>query len=85
MVVPVTDVDRAKDFSTGIVFREDGELSGPGGFRVVHLTPPGSTASINMGTGVTGAAPARPRVSEVLHDAGGRRAHGAGRGPRHLS
>ena len=57
VVLPVTDVDRAKAFYTGIGFREDVDFSGPGGFRVVHLTPPGSAASIIIGSGVTNAAP----------------------------
>ncbi|WP_345695478.1 VOC family protein [Kitasatospora terrestris] len=57
VVVPVSDVDRAKDFWTRIGFREDVDFTGPGGFRVVHLTPPGSAASIVIGSGVTDAAP----------------------------
>ncbi|WP_343230740.1 VOC family protein [Yinghuangia seranimata] len=57
VVVPVSDVDRAKEFYTRIGFREDVDFSGPGGFRVVHLTPPGSAASIIIGSGVTDAAP----------------------------
>ena len=57
VVLPVSDVDRAKEFYTRIGFREDADFSGPGGFRVVHLTPPGSAASIIIGSGVTDAAP----------------------------
>ncbi|WP_435823897.1 VOC family protein [Kitasatospora aureofaciens] len=36
VVVPVSDVDRAKDFYTRIGFREDVDFSGPGGFRTRH-------------------------------------------------
>ena len=61
VVLPVSDVDRAKDFYTRIGFREDVDFSGPGGFRVVHLTPPGSAASFIIGSGVTEAAPGSER------------------------
>jgi len=61
VVLPVSDVDRAKDFYTKIGFREDVDFSGPGGFRVVHLTPPGSAASFIIGSGVTEAAPGSER------------------------
>ena len=46
IVLPVSDVDRAKEFYTRIGFREDVDYVGADGFRVVHLTPPGSAASI---------------------------------------
>jgi catechol 2,3-dioxygenase-like lactoylglutathione lyase family enzyme len=53
VVVPVSDVDRAKEFyATGLQCREDADLGG-GDFRVVQMTPPGSTCSIIFGTGVT--------------------------------
>jgi catechol 2,3-dioxygenase-like lactoylglutathione lyase family enzyme len=68
VVVPVSDVDRAKDFYTRIGFREDVDLSGPGGFRVVHLTPPGSAASIVIGSGVTDAAPGSERGVHLIVD-----------------
>ncbi|NUT99896.1 MAG: glyoxalase [Saccharothrix sp.] len=68
VVVPVSDVDRAKAFYTGIGFREDVDFSGPDGFRVVHLTPPGSTASIIIGSGVTDAAPGSERGVHLVVD-----------------
>ncbi|NHT17320.1 VOC family protein [Cellulomonas sp. IC4_254] len=52
--VPVSDVDRAKDFYTqraGFVLDHDHEVGG--GIRFVQLTPPGSGASIAIGTGLT--------------------------------
>lgn len=52
--VPVSDVDRAKDFYTrraGFVLDHDQEVGG--GLRFVQLTPPGSGASIAIGTGLT--------------------------------
>ncbi|MBV2152035.1 VOC family protein [Kitasatospora sp. SUK 42] len=68
MVVPVSDVDRAKDFYTRIGFREDVDFSGPGGFRIVHLTPPGSAASLVIGSGVTDAAPGSEHGVHLIVD-----------------
>ncbi|MEV0191077.1 VOC family protein [Kitasatospora purpeofusca] len=68
VVVPVSDVDRAKEFWTRIGFREDVDFSGPGGFRVVHLTPPGSAASIVVGSGVTDARPGSDRGVHLVVD-----------------
>ncbi len=53
IVLPVTDVDRAKTFYERLGFRLDADFAGPGGFRIVQLTPPGSAASILFGSGVT--------------------------------
>jgi catechol 2,3-dioxygenase-like lactoylglutathione lyase family enzyme len=57
VVVPVSDVDRAKDFYKRMGFREDIDFAGNDGYRVVQLTPPGSACSIIFGTGVTNARP----------------------------
>ncbi len=57
VVLPVTDVDRAKDFYQGLGWREDADLAKGAGFRVVQLTPPGSPCSVIFGTGLTGATP----------------------------
>jgi catechol 2,3-dioxygenase-like lactoylglutathione lyase family enzyme len=57
VVVPVTDVDRAKGFYESLGWRLDANFSGEGGFRVVQLTPPGSACSIILGHGVTSAPP----------------------------
>jgi catechol 2,3-dioxygenase-like lactoylglutathione lyase family enzyme len=53
VVVPVSDVDRAKGFYEGLGWRLDADFPGPDGFRVVQLTPPGSACSIIFGSGVT--------------------------------
>ena len=42
VVVPVSDVDRAKDFYKRLEFREDVDFAGSDGYRIVQLTPPGS-------------------------------------------
>jgi catechol 2,3-dioxygenase-like lactoylglutathione lyase family enzyme len=57
VTVPVSDVDRAKDFYKMLGWRLDADLSVQEDFRVVQLTPPGSRCSIIFGTGVTSAAP----------------------------
>lgn len=68
VVLPVSDVDQAKAFYTRIGFREDVDFSGPDGFRVVHLTPPGSAASIIIGSGVTDAVPGSERGVHLIVD-----------------
>ena len=57
VVVPVADVDRAKAFYRNAGFREDIDHVAGDDFRVVQFTPPGSEASIIIGTGITTAAP----------------------------
>ena len=57
VVVPVSDVDRAKSFYNSLGWRLDADFPGDGGFRVVQLTPPGSACSIIFGSGVTSAPP----------------------------
>jgi catechol 2,3-dioxygenase-like lactoylglutathione lyase family enzyme len=57
VVIPVTDVDRAERFYTGLGWRLDADKATGADFRVVQLTPPGSATSIAFGTGVTDQAP----------------------------
>ncbi len=57
VVLPVSDVDRAKQFYLAQGWREDADLATSEDFRVVQLTPPGSTASVIFGTGLTDAEP----------------------------
>lgn len=57
VVVPVSDVDRAKCFYEGLGWRLDADLAVEDGYRVVQLTPPGSACSIIFGEGVTAAPP----------------------------
>jgi catechol 2,3-dioxygenase-like lactoylglutathione lyase family enzyme len=57
VVVPVSDVDRAKAFYKGLGWREDADFVGGPDFRVVQMTPPGSGCSVIFGTGLTTAAP----------------------------
>jgi catechol 2,3-dioxygenase-like lactoylglutathione lyase family enzyme len=58
VVVPVTDVDRAKQFyAEQLGFNVDVDSSPNENFRVVQLTPPGSACSISIGKGLTEAVP----------------------------
>jgi catechol 2,3-dioxygenase-like lactoylglutathione lyase family enzyme len=57
VVVPVSDVDRAKQFYKGLGWREDADFVISDDFRIVQLTPAGSTCSIQFGAGVSSAPP----------------------------
>ena len=57
VVLPVSDVERAKRFYVGLGWRLDADLAVDDSYRVVQLTPPGSACSIIFGEGVTAAAP----------------------------
>jgi catechol 2,3-dioxygenase-like lactoylglutathione lyase family enzyme len=56
-VLPVADVDRAKAFYQALGWRLDADFPIDEHYRVVQLTPPGSPASIQFGTGMTELAP----------------------------
>jgi predicted enzyme related to lactoylglutathione lyase len=57
VVVPVSDVDRAKRFYESLDWRLDADFTVDESYRVVQFTPPGSGCSIIFGDGVTAAAP----------------------------
>jgi catechol 2,3-dioxygenase-like lactoylglutathione lyase family enzyme len=57
LVIPVSDVDRAKAFYEKTGFRLDIDYSANDKFRVLQFTPPGSKASIIFGKGITSAKP----------------------------
>jgi catechol 2,3-dioxygenase-like lactoylglutathione lyase family enzyme len=56
-LIPVSDVDRAKEFYTSLGWRLDDDIVMGNDFRVVQFTPPGSGSSISFGKGVTAAKP----------------------------
>jgi len=64
VVVPVSDVDRAKDFYTTLGWRLDADVATDESFRVVQVTPPGSPTSVIFGTSVT---QQPPGSAEGLH------------------
>ncbi|MEH2528251.1 MULTISPECIES: VOC family protein [unclassified Bradyrhizobium] len=57
VVIPVSDVERAKQFYAKLGWRLDADFAGPDDYRVIQFTPPGSNASVIFGKGVTPAAP----------------------------
>jgi catechol 2,3-dioxygenase-like lactoylglutathione lyase family enzyme len=57
VVIPVSDVDRAKRFYGDLGWRLDADFAVGDDFRVVQYTPPGSQCSIHFGKGITPAAP----------------------------
>ena len=57
VVIPVADVDRAKEFYGSLGWRLDADFPFPNGVRVVQFTPPGSPCSIQFGTKITSASP----------------------------
>jgi len=61
VVIPVSDVDRSKEFYGKLGWRLDADFPFDNGFRVVQFTPPGSGCSIQFGTQITSAAPGSAR------------------------
>lgn len=75
VVVPVTDVDRAKDFYVRAGFNADHDHRVSDEVRFVQLTPPGSACSIALGTGLTDMAPGSlDNLQMVVADADAARA-----------
>lgn len=69
VAVPVTDVDRARDFYVeGAGFALDHDHTVSEDLRFVQLTPPGSACSIAIGTGVTEAAPGSVKGLQLVVD-----------------
>lgn len=68
-VIPVADVDRAKEFyAEKMGFNVDVDHRAGEGFRVVQLTPPGSGASITIGTGMPQAEPGTYKGMHLVVD-----------------
>ena len=57
VVIPVSDVDRAKDFYSSLGWRLDADVATGEDFRLIQFTPPGSGCSVQFGTNLTSAAP----------------------------
>ena len=57
VTLPVSDVDRAKQFYESLGWRLDADLTGGDDFRAVQFTPPHSQCSIHFGTGLTASEP----------------------------
>jgi catechol 2,3-dioxygenase-like lactoylglutathione lyase family enzyme len=57
VVIPVSDVDRAKEFYGGLGWRLDADVAPADDIRLIQFTPPGSGCSVQFGTNLTSAAP----------------------------
>ena len=80
VVLPVSDVDRAKDFYGGLGWREDADFA-TDELRVVQFTPPGSQCSIIFGQNVTAGAPGSTKDLQLtVFDIDAARAELVGRG-----
>src|ERR1700728_2177708 len=64
VVIPVSDVDRAKEFYSGLGWRLDADYDNGKDFRVIQFTPPGSGCSVIFGQNVT---PAPPGSAQGLY------------------
>ncbi|WP_405578307.1 VOC family protein [Streptomyces sp. NBC_01092] len=68
VVLPVSDVDRAKGFYTRLGWRLDADIAPDENFRVVQVTPPGSPASVIFGTSVTSQTPGSAQGLQLIVD-----------------
>jgi catechol 2,3-dioxygenase-like lactoylglutathione lyase family enzyme len=66
VVVPVSDVDRAKDFYASLGWRLDADVARGDDFRLVQFTPPGSGCSIQFGTNIASAPPGSAQSMYVI-------------------
>src|SRR5262249_10390173 len=67
-LIPVSDVDRAKEFYAKLGWRLDADDVMGNNFRIVQLTPPGSSCSVSFGRGLTPAAPGAPLGGLIVTD-----------------
>src|ERR1700744_3221426 len=67
-VIPVSDVERAKQFYQLLGWRLDEDVAPAKGGRIVKFTPPGSGCSLTFGTGVTAAAPGSAVAALIVSD-----------------
>ena len=67
-IIPVSDVDRAKQFYQRLGWRLDGDVAPLDGLRIVQFTPPGSAASVTFGQGLTTAAPGSAGGGLIVSD-----------------
>jgi len=67
-IIPVSDVDRSKQFYQRLGWRLDGDVAPLDGLRIVQFTPPGSAASVNFGQGITTAAPGSAEGGLIVSD-----------------
>ena len=66
VVIPVSNVDRAKEFYAGLGWRLDADVATGDDFRLIQFTPPGSACSVQFGTNLTSAAPGSLQSSYLV-------------------
>ena len=66
VVIPVSDVDRSKEFYAGLGWRLDADISADNGFRIVQFTPPGSSCSVQFGCNITDAKPGSAKAVYLI-------------------
>ena len=79
-IIPVSDVDRAKEFYQRLGWRLDADDAPLEGLRIVQFTPPGSGVSVTFGTGLTTAAPGSAEGGLIVSDIEAAHADLVGRG-----
>jgi catechol 2,3-dioxygenase-like lactoylglutathione lyase family enzyme len=67
-VIPVSDVDRSKQFYQRLGWRLDDDVAPAKDVRIVQFTPPGSGCSITFGKGVTSASPGSAVAALIVSD-----------------
>jgi catechol 2,3-dioxygenase-like lactoylglutathione lyase family enzyme len=81
VVIPVSDVDRAKRFYSSLGWRLDADFAAGDDFRVIQFTPPGSGCSVIFGKNVTAATPGSAQgLYLIVSDIEAARAELLGRG-----
>jgi catechol 2,3-dioxygenase-like lactoylglutathione lyase family enzyme len=67
-IIPVSDVDRSKEFYERLGWRLDDDVAPMDGLRIVQFTPPGSGASVTFGLGLTTAGPGSAEGGLIVSD-----------------
>ena len=67
-IIPVSDVERSKQFYQCLGWSFDDDVSPSDGVRIVQFTPPGSACSVTFGKGITAAAPGSAEGVLVVSD-----------------
>jgi catechol 2,3-dioxygenase-like lactoylglutathione lyase family enzyme len=68
IIIPVSDVDRSKQYYQQLGWRLDADIARGDAFRLVQFTPPGSGCSVQFGTGLTTASPGSSQGQLVVSD-----------------
>jgi catechol 2,3-dioxygenase-like lactoylglutathione lyase family enzyme len=67
-VIPVSDIERSKQFYERLGWRFDADLAPANGIRIVQFTPPGSGCSVTFGKGITPASPGSAEGTLIVSD-----------------